>query len=167
MGRRKRATGNSRWLVLLVPLLVAASLWSQREITWLVLFLVVYLTGTITIWVLLYMGTTCDVITKTKGTPCGNPVRGRLRACRYHKREKRAAWFARVGITGPAARLGKRVARPTARQPAPTAPPGTDTLTVDKPVTDGLTIVCTLISTVMTIISTAVGVIGLVANLTG
>lgn len=94
-------------------------------------------------------------------------ARGRLRGCQYHKREKRAVWFARIGIRGPAAKLGRRTARPTAPRPGQTGGDGPDrTLTVDKPVADTFTIVCNVVGLVGTVVSTVVGVVGLVLDVT-
>ncbi|MQA02005.1 MAG: hypothetical protein GEV07_04530 [Streptosporangiales bacterium] len=159
--------GSTRaFLVVVPPLLVAGSLHAQNRTGWLVAFVILYLVAVVAIWVLLFMRTTCDMITKTDGSPCGNAVRGRLRACRYHKRQKRAVWLARIGFRRAAAQLGRRVARPTAA-PAGGGRPATtdDGLSIDKSGTDGLAVVCTLISTVGTVVSATVGVIGLALQL--
>lgn len=100
---------------------------------------------------------------KTGGTPCMIPVRGRLRACGFHRREKRAVWLARIGIRKPSARLGHRVARPYRR--GDSGEPGQQTLAIDKPVTDTITFACTLLGTAATVVSTAIGIVGLAIDL--
>lgn len=167
MARRRR--NSSRWWVLVVPALVALTLGGQHRWLLLACFAVVYVTGTAGIWALLFMHTNCDVITKTRGAPCSNPVRGRLRGCAYHRREKRAVWLSRVGIRGPLRELSRRSAPSDrrSRMAAAQTPSTTDVATVAKRGRDGFTMACTVVSTIGTVVSTAVAVIGLAVQVSG
>lgn len=163
----RRIRHSKRGYILFLPAIIALLLAGQHQWALLVVFLLLYVAGTCTIWVLLFMATNCDVITITHGTPCRNPVRGRLRGCAHHRRDKRAVWLSRVGIKGPLRQLAQqsREARRDVRRSVRAEElDATSTPTVDKPVRDIFTVVCTLVSTVSTAIGTIIAVLGLVLH---
>ncbi|MQA79475.1 MAG: hypothetical protein GEV10_13525 [Streptosporangiales bacterium] len=163
MARKKTRAG---FAVLVVSTLVAVMLWVNGETFWFGVFFLVYVPTLVALWFAFFTKTNCGVITATRGRPCKNPVRGRLRGCRIHSREKWAVQLARIGITSPASRLGHRVARQRGPEPAAssretTGPDREKTLSTERPVKETVTFVCTVLGTAATIVSTGVGVVGI------
>lgn len=162
MARRKR-----RWLWPGVVGLAFFGWYLYHAEDWLRLAaLLVVVVCVLAFWILFFKPAYCDVITSTRGTPCHNTVKGRLRGCRYHKREKRAALCARFGLGGNvagSAGFGRRM--PRAPQPAAPGkrdaePETTARVTVAKPAYDTITLISGVLGTIAGVVGTAFTVIG-------
>jgi hypothetical protein len=52
-------------------------------------------------WWSFFMPTYCDYLTITTRTPCTNPVNGKLRGCKRHRRQKNDQVFAMINMSNP------------------------------------------------------------------
>lgn len=97
MARRRRATKSGDLLVMSVVGLVTYSIYRQSlpPMSWGLLAVAVLMT-----WICLLMPTYCDYQTARR-KPCSRRVRGKLRGCRDHRREKRDALFAAIRLRNP------------------------------------------------------------------
>jgi hypothetical protein len=113
----------------------------------------------IIMWMAFVMPTYCDVQNKTDGEGCGNPVRGKLRACRLHKRQKHDALWAMFRLRNPAQRYRVMWARASSRHPNVTPSPADATPRVLNPLYDGAMLVATVIGSIATVFALMVQVV--------
>jgi hypothetical protein len=147
-GRRRLGSGRLSWF----PVLAVASgilyfrkAWAALAILW--LFAVV-------LWVAFFKPTQCDVETAA-GQGCGNPARGRLRAChlRKHKRAKHDALWAMIGRGNPAARYRILWAQPRSPYGRESPQPEEARPRLMRPAYDGVMLAATVVGAAAMLIS--------------
>ncbi len=146
--RRSKAGGLSvgALIVLLASLFLASrKAWPALAIWW--LFVLV-------LWVAFFKRTQCDVETAA-GEGCGNPARGRLRACHLvkHKRAKHDALWAMVGRGNPATRYRLKWVQPrsTYGRVSPQVDPAP--LRLMRPVYDAAMLAATVVVAIATVVT--------------
>jgi hypothetical protein len=145
------STRRSRsWMIWVPFLFVVIFLYAVLR-SWLLTCIVIFLG---TAWLAFQKRTYCDVENKTDGQPCSNPVRGKLRACRRHRRQKRDAIWAYLGLTNPGQRFRIMWARATG-QPANITPRPAE---ATPQVLDPLYHVVILIATVASALAAVIGI---------
>ncbi len=106
MARRRRTTASPVGLVLVIAsvFLIYKHGWVALVLLWLFVIL---------LWAAFFKKTQCDV-EKENGQGCGNPARGRLRACHLtkHKRAKHDDLWAMLRLQNPASRYRIMWAQP-------------------------------------------------------
>lgn len=148
--RRRRSRAGPLSLGSLIFVIVSALLasrhaWPALVILW--IFLLV-------IWVAFFKPTQCDVETR-EGEGCGNPARGRLRACHLtkHKRAKHDALWAMIGRRNPAGRYRVLWAQPRTAYGRESPRPQESAPRLMKPVYDGTMLAATVVGSVATVIA--------------
>jgi hypothetical protein len=151
MARRRQRRRDSTGLA---ALLLTAFGYILFRHAWVAFILVILLS--ILVWVSFFVRTSCDVENKTDGEPCGNPVRGRLRACSWHRRQKRDALWAVLGMANPAIRYRIMFARSTGYGRTTPTMPGGPSPTVTRPTYDCVMLVSTVAAAAAAIVALAV-----------
>jgi hypothetical protein len=151
--RRSKAGGSSvgSLAVLILSLLaVYRKEWVALAILW--IFALV-------LWLAFFKQTQCDVET-SNGEGCGNPARGRLRACHLikHKRAKRDALWAMFRLKNPAIRYRVKWAQPRSSYGRISPPPETPPARLMRPLYDGTMLVATVVGAAVTVIAFALQV---------
>jgi Ca2+/Na+ antiporter len=148
--RRKRSKAGQisfgALAILLVSLyLVARKAWPVLGIFW--LFALV-------LWVAFFKRTQCDVETSS-GEACGNPARGRLRACYLvkHKRAKHDALWAMMKLSNPAMRYRIKWVQPRSAYSRESPQLEEETPSVVRPVYDGAMLAATVVVAVAAVIT--------------
>jgi hypothetical protein len=116
------------------------------------LFLILLVLGGLG-WLALQMPTYCDVENKTDRQPCGQPVRGKLRACRWHRRQKRDAIWAYLGHTNPGQRFRIMWARVTGQPANITPTPAQATPQVLHPLRDAVLFLATVVGALAAVVT--------------
>jgi hypothetical protein len=138
------------WVPLILIVVVLYALFRSWSVTFIVIF-------AFTVWLLFFKETWCDVET-SKGTGCRRPVKGKLKACRYHKREKRDALWALFRLINPG-RLIRIMWSRTPGQPANITPTPVDlTPRILNPAYDAAILIAAVVSAAGTLITVFVQV---------
>jgi hypothetical protein len=113
--------------------------------------LAIFLIFVSVLWVAFFKPTQCDV-EKDNGEGCGNPARGRLRACHLikHKRAKHDALWAMFGLKNPAIRYRVKWAQPRSSYGRVSPEPETPPPRLMRPVYDGAMLVATVLGMIAT-----------------
>jgi hypothetical protein len=143
----RRRGGLLRWLVPIISVVLAARhRWPQLGF---------FLTFSLVLWISFFKRTICDVETKARNDGCGNAVRGRLRGCRLHRREKRDALWALLGLRNPGQRYRVMWARPSSTYGHATPSPEVGEPRVSRPLYDGSMLVATIFGSLGTLVGVA------------
>jgi hypothetical protein len=133
----RRSSSGTFWASYFVGVLIlSAGLQSWFLAVILILFAVV-------LWLAFDKWTLCDV-EKTDGQPCGNRVRGKLRACPWHGRQKRDAIWAYLGLTNPGQQYRIMWARATGQPANITPAPAAATPQVLNPLYHAVILIATV-----------------------
>ena len=151
--RRSRAggLGLGSFVVLVLSLLaVYRKDWPALAILW--IFALV-------LWVAFFKPTQCDVETRN-GEGCGNPARGRLRACHLvkHKRAKHDALWTMLKLKNPAIRYRVRWVQPRSSYGRESPQPETPEPRLMRPLYDGTMLVATVVGAAVTVVAFALQV---------
>jgi hypothetical protein len=132
-------------IILFSLILASRKLWPALAIFWLL---------ALVLWAAFLKRTQCDVET-TAGEGCGNPARGRLRACHLvkHKRAKNDALWAMLKMGNPAMRYRIKWAQPRSNygRESPQleeAPPR-----LMRPVYDGTMLAATVVVAIVAVVT--------------
>jgi hypothetical protein len=108
------------------------------------------------LWLAFFKSTQCDV-EKSDGEGCGNPARGRLRACHLvkHKRAKHDALWQMFSLKNPALRYRIMWARPSSSYGRVSPQPEEQPARLMRPVYDGTMLVATVVGAAATVIAFA------------
>ncbi|MCA1694125.1 MAG: hypothetical protein LC749_05010 [Actinobacteria bacterium] len=115
-----------------------------------------FLMLSLVLWISFFRRTICDVETKARNDGCGNPVRGRLRGCYLHRREKRDALCALLGLRNPGRRYRVMWTRPGSTYGRATPSPQVEEPHLGRPLYDGTMLVATIIGSLGTLAALAV-----------
>lgn len=146
--RRRKPTETS--LGGLAGVIAVGLIWEGSRVTLILLAVLFPL-----VWMGFFKSTLCDVETKTRGEACGNPARGHLRACHLHKRDKRDALWALLGMTNPGARYRVIWARRGSGHGRTSPAPEEVSPRVARPWYDGTMLVATIVGSAATAASLA------------
>jgi hypothetical protein len=147
--RRSRAGGSlGGFIVLILALLLAY----RRE--WVPL--AIFLGFALVLWVAFFKPTQCDV-EKDNGDGCGNPARGRLRACHLvkHKRAKHDALWALFRLKNPAIRYRVKWTQPRSSYGRVSPQAEMPSARLMRPVYDGTMLAATVVGAAATVITFA------------
>jgi hypothetical protein len=134
------------WIIWLPLLLVIVLLYAVLG-SWLLTFIVILLVAG---WLAFFKRTWCDV-EKSNGKPCESIVRGKLRACRWHKRQKRDAIWAYFRLINPGQRFRIMWSRATGRPANITPMPAEPTSRVRNPIYDAAILIAAVVSALGTV----------------
>jgi hypothetical protein len=111
------------------------------------------------LWVAFFKPTQCDVETRN-GEGCGNPARGRLRACHLvkHKRAKHDALWTMLKLKNPAIRYRVMWAQPRSSYGRESPQPETTPPRLMKPLYDGIMLAATVVGAAVTVVAFALQV---------
>jgi hypothetical protein len=107
------------------------------------------------LWMAFFKRTQCDVETAS-GEGCGNPARGRLRACHLvkHKRAKNDALWAMVKLRNPAAHYRIKWVQPRSSYGRESPQLEAEPSRVVRPVYDGTMLAATILAALAAMITT-------------
>jgi hypothetical protein len=147
--RRSRAGGALGSFIVFVLVLLLA----YRRVWFL---LAIFLIFVVVLWIAFFKPTQCDV-EKDNGEGCGNPARGRLRACHLvkHKRAKNDALWAMFRLKNPAIRYRVKWAQPRSSYGRVSPEPAIQPARLMRPVYDGTMLVATVMGAAVTVIAFA------------
>jgi hypothetical protein len=155
MARRRRrsgAGGSLGGLVVLILTLFAVYRkdWPALAILWIF---------SLVLWIAFFKPTQCDVETRD-GEGCGNPARGRLRACHLvkHKRAKHDALWTMLKLKNPAIRYRVMWAQPRSSYGRESSQPETAPPRLMRPVYDGTMLAATVVGAAVTVLAFALQV---------
>lgn len=153
--RRRRSRGGGASLGSLVVLILSLLVVQRRE--WPAL--AILWAFVLVLWLAFFKRTQCDVET-SNGDGCGNPARGRLRACHLvkHKRAKNDALWGMLRLKNPAIRY--RIKWAESRSSYGHVSPESEATPprIMRPLYDGTMLVATVVGTAVTVITLALQV---------